>query len=295
MQGSARKSAGGEGWASRLLSLFRRKPPKYKLPTFRIIEVPASEHEQLPPWAPYRHVDEVLPAKFGSASKLFHCHIAGVTFPNETGGSRLDVIRRCKPGDLLQLVTGTLPEFPESVAVMHEDGSELGFLPKRIAYEMRGEVDRWRCCFQYGTHAEDSEQIAGASVCLMRLVDPPRVVPAWEVEAIERGSAAFCRAIEEVRAIRLAGVTGSQERIEGIARCMSGDVLNISSDRAGTVTTQSGAALGNLKADLAAYLDCELTAGKAEWKALFVRPTHVGTSSKKICGAEIWLYRFPLK
>jgi hypothetical protein len=130
--------------------------------------------EEKPPWAAYEWVDGVLPLLFGKPSKFFHSRIAGVTFPNPEGcPARMDVIRSCEPGELLLLLTGLLPEFPESVIVTRRHGEMLGFLPKEIAHEMRGEADRWRCCFQYVTHPEGERRDAGASVCLMRLADKP--------------------------------------------------------------------------------------------------------------------------
>jgi len=129
----------------------------------------------------------------------------------------------------------------------------------------------------------------------MRLADPPRVIREWEIEALAFGASKFSCAVKEVRAVRLAGVKGNPERVLGIARCLRGDELNLPSDgELCMVTTQSGVELGGLRSELVKYLAWEHKTGKAEWRALFAHSTHVGTS-KTICGAEIWLYRFPLK
>ena len=139
-------------------------------PAVRITIAPA-KHEPRP-WETPSHErrEDAVREECGPCDKFFHSKVAGVTYKNGDGSSRLAVIRRCRLGEELSLLLGTMPEFPDSVAVCRDDGSQLGFLDSRLAGEVKRDMARggqWRCFLMRKTEYED--KLTGADLCMARL------------------------------------------------------------------------------------------------------------------------------
>ncbi len=69
----------------------------------------------------------------------FHTKVVGVTFGNDDGSSRQDIIRKCNIGDDLVLKPTPSKEFPESIGVFTVDGKQLGNLNADLSNEIHKE------------------------------------------------------------------------------------------------------------------------------------------------------------
>jgi hypothetical protein len=57
-----------------------------------------------------------------------------VTFRNDDGANRQEIITRCRVGERLKLVRWPYHEFdPGAIAVMRQNGEQLGFIPEHVS------------------------------------------------------------------------------------------------------------------------------------------------------------------
>lgn len=69
--------------------------------------------------------------------KKIKTKIVGVTYKNEDGTPRQELLSELSDGDRLRLVDVTSERFPEAIAVCNEAGEQLGHLSKSLALELR--------------------------------------------------------------------------------------------------------------------------------------------------------------
>lgn len=68
--------------------------------------------------------------------------VAGVTFPNDDGSERQDIIRRCKPGEQLVLRHDAYNEFSMfATQVLRTNGEQLGHAPEYLAERICNEIE----------------------------------------------------------------------------------------------------------------------------------------------------------
>ena len=66
-------------------------------------------------------------------------NVAGVSFDNEDGSSRQDIILGLSSGDFLNLVDCASPKYPEAIGIFTPDNKQIGFLPSWLARSMRSD------------------------------------------------------------------------------------------------------------------------------------------------------------
>ena len=67
----------------------------------------------------------------------FYSKVVGVTFGNEDGTSRQEIIRSCKEGDDLILKPVPTKEYPEAIGVFTNSGKQLGHITAELARELK--------------------------------------------------------------------------------------------------------------------------------------------------------------
>ncbi|MEQ1903462.1 MAG: HIRAN domain-containing protein [Pirellulaceae bacterium] len=68
--------------------------------------------------------------------------VAGVTFPNDDGSERQDIIKRCKPGEQLILRHDKYNEYSEvAIQVLRTNGEQLGHVPEYLADSLFMEIE----------------------------------------------------------------------------------------------------------------------------------------------------------
>jgi HIRAN domain len=86
-------------------------------------------------------------------NKYFNTKIAGASFPNADGGSRLSIIKKCEPMEVLRLeLDPNNPVDPNAIAVKRVDGSQLGYLESRVASELHRDAGKpmsWSAVFKH--------------------------------------------------------------------------------------------------------------------------------------------------
>lgn len=83
----------------------------------------------------------------------FHTKVAGVSFRNDDGTSRQAFLKRCKPGDELELVWDEgNPYDANATKVITLDGLQLGYLDRRTAVQVhKGRLlgEQWICFVEH--------------------------------------------------------------------------------------------------------------------------------------------------
>ncbi|MDR5726469.1 MAG: HIRAN domain-containing protein [Terriglobia bacterium] len=113
-----------------------------------------------------------------SAEHGYYTTLAGPSFPNADGSSRIKAIGGCKVGDLLLLQhERDNPYGANAVAVKREDGAQLGYLPHRSASEAVHafeEGHRFMAFFRHKNHHPETHHVVGAVIFLVRMkIAPP--------------------------------------------------------------------------------------------------------------------------
>lgn len=67
-------------------------------------------------------------------------NVAGITFPNDDGSSRQEIVSRMNKGRKIRLRDAATDEYPESIAVFNCQNEQLGHLPKEVAEYVRQKV-----------------------------------------------------------------------------------------------------------------------------------------------------------
>lgn len=76
-----------------------------------------------------------LPAAPSAVLRDFNTKVVGVTFGNDDGTSRQEIIRACKPGDDIIFKPVPTAEYPDAVGVFNKRGQQLGHLGADLAAE----------------------------------------------------------------------------------------------------------------------------------------------------------------
>lgn len=66
----------------------------------------------------------------------FHTKVAGVSFNNDNGTSRQEIIKRCTPGDDVVFKPMPTKAYPETIGVFTMKGEQIGVLNAQLAKEM---------------------------------------------------------------------------------------------------------------------------------------------------------------
>jgi hypothetical protein len=110
--------------------------------------------------------------------KYFSTKIAGATFPNSDGSSRPSIIKKCEPMELLRLEhePDNLAD-PMTIAVKRVDGSQLGYLDRRVASDLHRDTGKpysWSALFKQANHHPETDEVVGAVIVLTRSkIDAP--------------------------------------------------------------------------------------------------------------------------
>ena len=92
---------------------------------------------------PHCGLPRKLPHKRKSRSVVFKTHIAGVTYQNDDGTKRQDIIGQCEIGDLLNLKREPCnPYDPNAVGVHRQSGEQLGHLHRKEAAKIAPLMDK---------------------------------------------------------------------------------------------------------------------------------------------------------
>ncbi|MBI4188424.1 MAG: HIRAN domain-containing protein [Chloroflexi bacterium] len=67
---------------------------------------------------------------------LFHTKVVGVTFNNDDGTSRQEILQKCSPGEGLILSHAPIPEDKNAVKVSRATGEQVGWLSRWNAQEI---------------------------------------------------------------------------------------------------------------------------------------------------------------
>ncbi len=63
--------------------------------------------------------------------------VAGITYPNPNGTSRIDIVRRCVIGEQVKLIPQpSNPVDPDAVMVCRQTGEQMGYLPRQCAADI---------------------------------------------------------------------------------------------------------------------------------------------------------------
>lgn len=72
-----------------------------------------------------------------SVVRDFNSKVVGVTFGNNDGTSRQEIIRTCKPGDKLILKPVPTTKYPDAIGVFTKSGKQLGHINAELATELK--------------------------------------------------------------------------------------------------------------------------------------------------------------
>jgi HIRAN domain len=104
--------------------------------------------------------------------KYFSTRIASASDKNAEGGRRRAVIEECEPMELLRLdLDPNHPTDPQAIAVKRVDGSQLGYLQRRVANDLHrdaGEPVSWSAIFKQADRHPTTEEVVGAIIVLTR-------------------------------------------------------------------------------------------------------------------------------
>lgn len=68
--------------------------------------------------------------------ELIETRVAGVTFENDDGTNRQEILKKCKPGETIVLEHWPMPEDEYAVKVLRENGEQLGYIPREDAEDV---------------------------------------------------------------------------------------------------------------------------------------------------------------
>jgi HIRAN domain len=105
-------------------------------------------------------------------NKYFNTKIAGASFPNADGSSRLSIIKKCEPMEALRLdLDPNNPVDPNAISVKRVDGSQLGYLESRVASELHQDAGKpmsWSAIFRHANRHPSTDEVVGAVIVLTR-------------------------------------------------------------------------------------------------------------------------------
>lgn len=102
----------------------------------------------------------------------FFTKIAGASFPNRDGSRRPPIIEKCDPMEQLRLEPEPdNPADPQAIAVKRVNGSQLGYLERRVADKLHQDAGgpfSWSAIFKQANRRPDTEDVVGATIALTR-------------------------------------------------------------------------------------------------------------------------------
>ena len=72
-----------------------------------------------------------------SVLRDFNTKVVGVTFGNDDGTSRQEIIKACKPGDDIIFKPVPTAEYPDAIGVFNAKGQQLGHLGADLAADLK--------------------------------------------------------------------------------------------------------------------------------------------------------------
>jgi HIRAN domain len=104
--------------------------------------------------------------------KYYPARIAGASDMTAEGSRRRAAIKQCEPMELLRLeLDPNHPIDPQAIAVERIDGSQLGYLQRRVADDLHrdaGEPVSWSAVFKRADRHSTTEEVVGAIIVLTR-------------------------------------------------------------------------------------------------------------------------------
>jgi HIRAN domain len=104
--------------------------------------------------------------------KYFSTKVAGASDLTAEGSRRRAAIKKCEPMELLRLeVDPNHPINLQAIAVNRVDGSQLGYLERRVANDLHrdaGEPVSWSAIFKRADRHPTTEEVVGAIIVLTR-------------------------------------------------------------------------------------------------------------------------------
>jgi HIRAN domain len=104
--------------------------------------------------------------------KYFSTRISGASDLTAEGSRRRAAIKKCEPMELLRLeLDPNHPIDPQAIAVKRVDGSQLGYLERRVANDLHrdaGEPVSWSAIFKHADRHPTTEEVVGAVIVLTR-------------------------------------------------------------------------------------------------------------------------------
>ena len=67
----------------------------------------------------------------------FHTKVVGVTFDNDNGTSRQEIIKNCRVGEDIILKPVPTKEYPDAIGVFNTRGQQLGYISAELAKEIK--------------------------------------------------------------------------------------------------------------------------------------------------------------
>jgi hypothetical protein len=87
---------------------------------------------------------------------------------NADGSRRRAAIEKCEPMELLRLeLDPKHPIDPQAIAVKRVDGSQLGYLKRRVANDLHRDADEpvsWSAIFKHADRHPTTEEVVGAVI-----------------------------------------------------------------------------------------------------------------------------------
>ena len=67
----------------------------------------------------------------------FHTKVVGVTFDNDDGSSRQEIIKKCKVGDSIIFKPVPAEKYPEAIGVFTTTGEQFGYVNAELARKLK--------------------------------------------------------------------------------------------------------------------------------------------------------------
>jgi hypothetical protein len=137
--------------------------------------------------------DAALEKLFGDRIQhRFYQKVVGVKHLNQDQTRRSTIIKRCAPLEILRIEQEpNNPVDVNAVAVLRQDGSQLGYLPARNAFEIRKDfsdpASKWVGIFRRHTHHPETGHVAGAVIVLALISTHPDPHESYPVEGSVNG------------------------------------------------------------------------------------------------------------
>lgn len=73
--------------------------------------------------------------------EIIETRVAGVSFNNDDGTSRQEILKRCTTGESIRLIHAPMPGHEFAVKVLRENGEQLGYIPSEDAEDVESWVN----------------------------------------------------------------------------------------------------------------------------------------------------------